>query len=108
MPGTTQAKPHLFICLDVQIRGGWASGVSVRVFLLESRLVNMLMRMFSPALVGVRVLVLDVFVLVFGVRVGMRLSTVAVLVHVDVIMVVLFGHGDPFLGELGAALLHDM
>ncbi len=67
-------------------------GVAVRVF--EPGLMHVLMGVLGPVVMGVGVLVLDVLVLVGGVRVGMRTFAVLVLVCMRRLVAVLFGHGD--------------
>lgn len=69
----------------------------MRVFLLEPRLVHVLMRVLGPVVMGVRMLVPDVVVFVCGVHVDMGLAAVAVFVHVGFIVVVLFSHCDPLI-----------
>jgi hypothetical protein len=63
--------------------------VGVVVLLLEIGLVHVLMRMFSSVVVGVGVVVLDMFVLVAGVRVRVRNFVVAVFVGMRFVVTVL-------------------
>lgn len=62
--------------------------MGVVVLLPQIGLVHVRMRVFSSVVVGVRVVVLDVFVLVAGVRVGMSKFVVAVFVGVRFIVTV--------------------
>jgi hypothetical protein len=55
------------------------------------------MRVLGPAVVRVRVLVLDVLVVMGAMRVGVGVATMAVFVHMSLVVAVLFGHIDPSL-----------
>ena len=66
--------------------------VRVLVNLLEPGLVQMRMGVLGPVMVGMGVLVLDVFVLVIGVRMRVLDAAVLVLVRMRVLVGVLFGH----------------
>jgi hypothetical protein len=66
--------------------------VGVLVNLLEPGLVQMRMGVLGPVMVGMGVLVLDVFVLVIGVRMRVLDAAVLVLVRMRVLVGVLFGH----------------
>jgi hypothetical protein len=66
--------------------------VRVLVNLLEPGLVQMRMRVLGPVMVGMGVLVLDVLVLVIGVRMRVFDAAVLVLVRMRVLVGVLFGH----------------
>jgi hypothetical protein len=66
--------------------------VGVLVNLLEPGLVQMRMGVFGPVMVGMGVLVLDVLVLVIGVRMRVLDAAVLVLVRMRVLVGVLFGH----------------
>jgi len=66
--------------------------VGVLVNLLEPGLVQMRMGVLSPVMVGMGVLVLDVLVLVIGVRMRVLDAAVLVLVRMRVLVGVLFGH----------------
>jgi hypothetical protein len=66
--------------------------VRVLVNLLEPGLVQMRMRVLGPVMVGMGVLVLDVLVLVIGVRMRVLDAAVLVLVRMRVLVGVLFGH----------------
>jgi hypothetical protein len=66
--------------------------VCVIVRFLEAGLVHMPVAVLGSVVVGVSVLVLDVLVVVRGVRVGVRDCVVLVLVRVRVLVGVLFGH----------------
>jgi hypothetical protein len=66
--------------------------VGVLVNLLEPGLVQMRMGVLAPVMVGMGVLVLDVLVLVIGVRMRVLDAAVLVLVRMRVLVGVLFGH----------------
>ena len=66
--------------------------VGVLVNLLEPGLVQMRMGVLGPVMVGMGVLVLDVLVLVIGVRMRVLDAAVLVLVRMRVLVGVLFGH----------------
>jgi hypothetical protein len=66
--------------------------VGVLVNLLEPGLVQMRMGVLGPVMVGMGVLVLDVLVLVIGVRMRVLDAAVLVLVRMWVLVGVLFGH----------------
>jgi hypothetical protein len=66
--------------------------VGVLVDLLEPGLVQMRMGVLGPVMVGMGVLVLDVLVLVIGVRMCVLDAAVLVLVRMRVLVGVLFGH----------------
>jgi hypothetical protein len=66
--------------------------VGVLVYLLEPGLVQMRMGVLGPVMVGMGVLVLDVLVLVIGVRMRVLDAAVLVLVRMRVLVGVLFGH----------------
>jgi hypothetical protein len=66
--------------------------VGVLVDLLEPGLVQMRMSVLGPVMVGMGVLVLDVLVLVIGVRMRVLDAAVLVLVRMRVLVGVLFGH----------------
>jgi hypothetical protein len=66
--------------------------VGVLVNLLEPGLVQMRMGVLGPVMVGMGVLVLDVLVLVIGVRMRVLDAAVLVLVRMRVFVGVLFGH----------------
>jgi hypothetical protein len=66
--------------------------VRVLVNLLEPGLVQMRMRVLGPVMVGMGVLVLDMLVLVIGVRMRVLDAAVLVLVRMRVLVGVLFGH----------------
>jgi hypothetical protein len=66
--------------------------VGVLVNLLEPGLVHMRMGVLAPVMVGMGVLVLDVLVLVIGVRMRVLDAAVLVLVGMRVLVGVLFGH----------------
>jgi len=66
--------------------------VGVLVDLLEPGLVQMRMGVLGPVMVGMGVLVLDVLVLVIGVRMRVLDAAVLVLVRMRVLVGVLFGH----------------
>jgi hypothetical protein len=66
--------------------------VGVLVNLLEPGLVQMRMGVLGPVMVGMGVLVLDVLVLVIGVRMRVFDAAVLVLVRMRVLVGVLFGH----------------
>jgi hypothetical protein len=66
--------------------------VRVLVNLLEPGLVQMRMGVLGPVMVGMGVLVLDVLVLVIGVRMRVLDAAVLVLVRMRVLVGVLFGH----------------
>jgi hypothetical protein len=66
--------------------------VGVLVNLLEPGLVQMRMSVLGPVMVGMGVLVLDVLVLVIGVRMRVLDAAVLVLVRMRVLVGVLFGH----------------
>ncbi len=66
--------------------------VGVLVNLLEPGLVQMRMRVLGPVMVGMGVLVLDVLVIVIGVRMRVLDAAVLVLVRMRVLVGVLFGH----------------
>jgi hypothetical protein len=66
--------------------------MGVAVSVLESGLVHVLVSVVSPVLVGVRVLVLNMLVLVSGVRMGMRRLAVLVFVRVRFLVSVLTCH----------------
>jgi hypothetical protein len=66
--------------------------VGVLVNLLEPGLVQMRMGVLGPVMVGMGVLVLDVLVLVIGVRMRVLDAAVLVLVGMRVLVGVLFGH----------------
>jgi hypothetical protein len=70
----------------------------VVVRFLEAGLVHVSVTVLGSVVVGVGVFVLDVLVLVFGVRVGMSDPVVVVLVRVRPFVGVLFGHflSSPF------------
>jgi hypothetical protein len=72
--------------------------VGVLVNLLEPGLVHMRMGVLAPVMVGMGVLVLDVIVLVIGVRMRVLDAAVLVLVRMRVLVGVLFGHlrSSPF------------
>jgi hypothetical protein len=66
--------------------------MGVLVNLLEPGLVQMRMSVLGPVMVGMGVLVLDVLVLVIGVRMRVLDAAVLVLVRMRVLVGVLFGH----------------
>jgi hypothetical protein len=66
--------------------------VGVLVNLLEPGLVQMRMGVLGPVIVGMGVLVLDVLVIVIGVRMRVLDAAVLVLVRMRVLVGVLFGH----------------
>jgi hypothetical protein len=66
--------------------------VRVTVNVLHAGLVHVLMRVFGAIAVGVRVLMLDVVVLVGGVRVRVRDVAVFVFVRMRPVVGVLLGH----------------
>jgi hypothetical protein len=66
--------------------------VGVLVNLLEPGLVQMRMGVRGPVMVGMGVLVLDVLVLVIGVRMRVLDAAVLVLVRMRALVSVLFGH----------------
>jgi hypothetical protein len=66
--------------------------VGVLVNLLEPGLVQMRMGVLGPVMVGMGVLVLDVLVLVIGVRMRVLDAAVLVLVRMRALVSVLFGH----------------
>jgi hypothetical protein len=66
--------------------------VGVLVNLLEPGLVQMRMGVLGPVMVGMGVLVLDVLVLVIGVRMRVLDAAVLVQVRMRVLVGVLFGH----------------
>ena len=66
--------------------------MGVLVNLLEPGLVRMRMGVLGPVMVGMGVLVLDVLVLVIGVRMRVLDAAVLVLVRMRVLVGVLFGH----------------
>jgi len=66
--------------------------VGVLVNLLEPGLVQMRMGVLGPVMVGMGVLVLDVLVIVIGVRMRVLDAAVLVLVRMRVLVGVLFGH----------------
>jgi hypothetical protein len=66
--------------------------VGVLVDLLEPGLVQMRMGVLGPVMVGMGVLVLDVLVLVIGVRMRVLDAAVLVLVRMRALVGVLFGH----------------
>jgi hypothetical protein len=66
--------------------------VCVLVNLLEPGLVQMRMGVLGPVMVGMGVLVLDVLVLVIGVRMRVLDAAVLVLVRMRALVSVLFGH----------------
>ena len=66
--------------------------VRVVAILLEAGLVRVCVGVLSPVLMGVSVLVLDMLVVVRGVRVRVRDTAVLMLVRVQPFMGVLFGH----------------
>ena len=66
--------------------------VGVLVNLLQPGLVQMRMGVLGPVMVGMGVLVLDVLVLVIGVRMRVLDAAVLVLVRMRVLVGVLFGH----------------
>jgi hypothetical protein len=66
--------------------------VGVLVDLLEPGLVQMRMGVLGPVMVGMGVLVLDVLVIVIGVRMRVLDAAVLVLVRMRVLVGVLFGH----------------
>ncbi|HEY3925195.1 MAG TPA: hypothetical protein VGL75_11600 [Acidothermaceae bacterium] len=66
--------------------------VGVLVNLLEPGLVQMRMGVLGPVMVGMGVLVLDVLVLVIGVRMRVLDAAVLVLVRMRALVGVLFGH----------------
>jgi hypothetical protein len=66
--------------------------VGVLVNLFEPGLVQMRMGVLGPVMVGMGVLVLDVLVLVIGVRMRVLDAAVLVLVRMRVLVGVLFGH----------------
>jgi hypothetical protein len=66
--------------------------VGVLVNLLQPGLVQMRMGVLGPVMVGMGVLVLDVLVLVIGVRMRVLDTAVLVLVRMRVLVGVLFGH----------------
>jgi hypothetical protein len=66
--------------------------VGVLVNLLEPGLVHMRMGVLAPVMVGMGVLVLDVLVLVIGVRMRVLDAAVLVLVRMRTLVGVLFGH----------------
>jgi hypothetical protein len=66
--------------------------VGVLVNLLEPGLVQMRMGVLGPVMVGMGVLVLDVLVLVIGVRMRVLEAAVLVLVRMRALVGVLFGH----------------
>jgi hypothetical protein len=63
--------------------------MGVVVLLPQIRLVHVRMRVFGSVVVGVGVVVLEVFVLMAGVRVGVRKFVVAVFVGVRFVVTVL-------------------
>jgi hypothetical protein len=66
--------------------------VGVLVNLLEPGLVQMRMGVLGPVMVGMGMLVLDVLVLVIGVRMRVLDAAVLVVVRMRVLVGVLFGH----------------
>jgi hypothetical protein len=66
--------------------------VGVLVNLLEPGLVQMRMGVLGPVMVGMGVLVLNVLVLVIGVRMRVLDAAVLVLVRMRALVSVLFGH----------------
>jgi hypothetical protein len=66
--------------------------VGVLVNLLEPGLVQMRMGVLGPVMVGMGVLVLDVLVIVIGVRMRVLDAAVLVLVRMRVLVGVLLGH----------------
>jgi hypothetical protein len=66
--------------------------VGVLVNLLQPGLVHMRMGVLGPVMVSMGVLVLDVLVLVIGVRMRVLDAAVLVLVRMRVLVGVLFGH----------------
>jgi hypothetical protein len=66
--------------------------VGVLVNLLQPGLVQMRMSVLGPVMVGMGVLVLDVLVLVIGVRMRVLDAAVLVLVRMRALVGVLFGH----------------
>jgi hypothetical protein len=66
--------------------------VGVLVNLLEPGLVQMRMGVLGPVMVGMGVLVLDVLVLVIGMRMRVLDATVLVPVRMRALVSVLFGH----------------
>ena len=68
--------------------------------LLQARLMHVLMGMFGPVLVSVRVFVLHMVVLVGRVRMGMRHVAVLVFVRVWRVVGVLFAHWCSLLCEI--------
>ena len=66
--------------------------MGVLVNLLEPGLVQMRMGVLGPVMVGMGVLVLDVLVLVIGVRMRVLDAVVLVLVRMRALVSVLFGH----------------
>jgi hypothetical protein len=66
--------------------------VGVLVNRLQPGLVQMRMGVLGPVMVGMGVLVLDVLVLVIGVRMRVLDAAVLVLVRMRVLVGVLFGH----------------
>lgn len=73
-------------------------GVAVNLF--QARLMHVRMGVFGPVGVRVCVFVLDVVVLMGGVRMGMRLVAVLVLVRVRTVVGVLFAHCCSLLSEM--------
>jgi hypothetical protein len=73
--------------------------VGVLVDFFEPGLVQMRMRVLSPVMVGMGVFVLDVLVLVIGVRMRVLDTAVLVVVRMRILVGVLFGHlrSSPFL-----------
>ena len=71
--------------------------MDVVVRVLESRLMDVRVGVLRPVLVGVRVLVLDVLVVMSGVRMRMRRLTMLVFVRVRPLVSVLTCHRDPLL-----------
>ena len=71
--------------------------MDVVVRVLESRLMDVRVGVLRPVLVGVRVLVLDVLVVMSGVRMRMRRLTMLVFVRVRPLVGVLTCHRDPLL-----------
>jgi hypothetical protein len=67
--------------------------VGVSVHVLQVGLVQVLMRVLGPVFVGVGMLVVDMVVLMRGVRVCMGHTVMVVLMRVRRVVVVLFGHG---------------
>jgi hypothetical protein len=76
--------------------------VGVLVDFFEPGLVQMRMRVLSPVMVGMGVFVLDVLVLVIGVRMRVLDTAVLVVVRMRILVGVLFGHlrSSPFLRNI--------